>query len=97
MEKEISISKILLIEKLTNIADSIKRKYGVSVWFVDIFGRRWSYLVGRRGEGISFLPPERIKINNHFGVVSNDWKDIPVDERKKLILSIRKIVRSVYG
>ncbi|MDI6640930.1 MAG: hypothetical protein QME68_01280 [Elusimicrobiota bacterium] len=93
MEKETFTSKNALIAKFTEIANLIKEKYGINIWFVEIFGKRWSYVAGRKEE--DFFPPECIQLNEKFGIVSNNWKKIPVDKRDRLISSIKKTIVSL--
>jgi hypothetical protein len=96
MEKETSISKENLIEKLHYAAKLVKEKYGVSIWFAEIMGRRWSYLAGQKEGEISLLPLERIELNERFGIVSDMWGKIPPDEREKLISSLKDTIKT-YG
>ena len=96
MGKGISISKENLIEKLACVADLVKERYGVNIWFAEILGERWSYIAGQ-GEGeISLLPPERIRLNKRFGIVSDTWEGIPVTERKELLASLKEQIK-IYG
>ena len=96
MVKGISTSKENLIEKLHYAAKLVKEKYGVSIWFAEIMGRRWSYLAGQTEGEPSLLPPERIELNNRFGVVSDKWENIPVNERKQIISSLKETLKT-YG
>mgnify|MGYP001068509008 CR=1 FL=1 len=92
MEKGTSTSKKNLIEKLHYAAKLVKEKYGVSIWFAEIMGKRWSYLAGQTEGETSPLPPERIELNNRFGVVSDRWEDIPVNERERIVSSLKDII-----
>ncbi|NQT09715.1 MAG: hypothetical protein HQ573_00890 [Desulfobacteraceae bacterium] len=95
MEKETSTSKEDLIKKLIYVADLVKEKYNVSIWFAEILGKRWSYIAGQKEGEISLLPPERIELSERFGIVSDMWERIPVNERKKLISSLKETIK--YG
>ena len=97
MGKGISTSKENLVEQLTNTANLINEKYGVSIWFAEILGRRWSYIGGQREGEISLLPPERIQLNERFGIVSGMWNRIPADEREKLISSLKEMIKTHDG
>jgi hypothetical protein len=96
MEKEISISKENLIAKFTGAAEVVKRKYGIDIWFVEIFGKRWSYIAGSKDEEISFLPPERIELSPQFGMMSEGWYKIPAEERENLVSSLKENMK-YYG
>ncbi len=93
MGKETSISKENLIEKLHYAAKLVKEKYGVSIWFAEIMGRRWSYLAGQTEGEPSLLPPERIELNNRFGAVSDKWEKIPATEREYLLSSLKEQIK----
>lgn len=92
MGKETSTSKEKLIERLAHIADLVKKKHGVSIWFAEILGKRWSYIAVQKELEMSLLPTVRIELNEGFGVVSDRWEQIPSDEREKIILSLRKTI-----
>ena len=93
MEKETSTSKGDLIKKLIYVADLVKEKYNVSIWFAEILGKRWSYIAGQKEGEISLLPPERIELNERFGIVSDMWGKIPVNERESLISSLKETIK----
>jgi len=94
MEKGTFTSKKDLKESLRQVAALIKRNYGVSVWFVEILGKRWSYLAGEE-EMISPVN-ERVKINERFGLIADRWKGIPAKDRHKIIASVKRIIRENY-
>lgn len=93
MEKETSTSKEDLIKKLIYVANLVKEKYNVSIWFAEILGKRWSYIAGQKEGEISLLPPERIELNERFGIVSDMWGKIPVNERESLISSLKETIK----
>ena len=97
MGKGISTSKENLVEQLTNAANLINEKHGVSIWFAEILGRRWSYISGQREGEIALLPQERIQLNERFGIVSDMWNKIPADEREKLISSLKETIKTHDG
>lgn len=74
MEKETSTSKKGIQEKFNEIANFVKEKYGANIWFVEIMGKRHSYVAGHRED--SFLPPEVVYLNERYAVVSNEWDKI---------------------
>lgn len=91
MEKETftsknSKTKDLLLE-LNKIAEFVKEKYGANIWFVEIMGKRLSYIAGNKED--SFLPPEIIYITDKYAVVSNEWEKIP--EKDEIISAIKKL------
>ncbi len=53
--------------KLEELAEKIWKEFGVSVWFAEIIGKRWSYVAGSVSSEI--LPSLRFKINENLGLV----------------------------
>jgi len=94
--KGISISKENLIEKLACVADLVKERYGVNIWFAEILGERWSYIAGQREGEISLLPLERIRLNKRLGMVSDGWVKIPAYGREEILSSLKEQIKP-YG
>ena len=93
MEKEIYISKKdaptqELIKKLNELAEFVKQKYNANIWFVEILGKRHSYIAGHRDD--SFLPPEVVYINDRYAVVSNEWERI--SEKNEVLSTIKMLI-----
>ncbi|MDO9516275.1 MAG: hypothetical protein Q7J01_09280 [Syntrophales bacterium] len=76
------------------MAQRIWVMYGVNVCFVEIMGRRWSYIAGRKEDGISLLPSRQIELTDRFGIVSDGWENIPADEREAIVSSLRETIRA---
>ena len=91
MANETSTSKMVLIWKLNDLAAAVRDRHGVSIWFVEILGRRWSYVAGLR-DNRSFLPLERIDLNGRYGVVSGRWNDIAAEEKEHIIISVKEML-----
>ena len=70
-------------EELERISKEIKEKFGVCVWFAEIFGKRWSYVAGEKEEEDLFMPPERVVLTDGLGAV------IECDDEEK----VKEIVR----
>lgn len=87
MEKETFISKAQgsIISRFNEIGDFVKNKYNANIWFVEIMGKRHSYIAGYKED--SFLPPEIIYLDERYAVVSNEWEKI---YEKEAILSLCK-------
>ncbi|RLE15366.1 hypothetical protein DRJ04_00600 [Candidatus Aerophobetes bacterium] len=96
MEKEISISENRLVEKLNRISAFIKKKYGIRVKFVEILGKRWSYVAGEKEDGLSSPLTERIKIDERFGLITDRWEEIPKKEKNNLISLLQRVIKK-YG
>ncbi|MCK4544112.1 hypothetical protein KAU43_01110 [candidate division WOR-3 bacterium] len=94
MEKEIFISENGFINDLNALSNKIEDKFNISVWFVEIFGRRWSFIAGNIEDSI--LPTENYRINDRYGIVSNKWEKITLKEKDILFDSVRIIMKK-YG
>ncbi len=66
------------------IAQEIKLRYGINVWFAEILGKRWSYL---GGEGHEFPSPSlsSLPLSTHYGIVAEHWEQIPPHEGTRLL------------
>ncbi|MEN2993720.1 MAG: hypothetical protein ABDH19_00020 [Thermodesulfovibrio sp.] len=80
-------SKNQLIHELNKIADYVREKYNANIWFVEIMGKRHSYIAGHKED--SFLPPEVIYISERYAVVSNQWDEIK--EKDEIIKKIKML------
>lgn len=78
-----------LPEKLSKIADFVKEKYSANIWFVEIMGKRHSYIAGHKED--SFLPPEVVYLNERYAIVSNEWEKI---KEKEAVVNLCKVVIS---
>ncbi|MDD5723162.1 MAG: hypothetical protein PHY29_05410 [Syntrophales bacterium] len=93
MVRGISFSREALIGDLDQMAQRIQETYGVKVRFAEIMGRRWSYIAGRKEDGISLFPSRRIELTDRFGLVSDGWENILADEREAIVSSLRETIR----
>ena len=91
MVSVISISREDFVARLNDVAVMVKQKYGVSLRFVEILSRRWSFIAGCE-EDISFSPPERIEINERFGIVSDRWYEMPRTVQDTILRQLAEIV-----
>ncbi|MEJ5226475.1 hypothetical protein [Thermodesulfovibrio sp.] len=80
-------AKNLLLE-LNKIAEFVKERYNTHIWFVEIMGKRHSYIAGHKED--SFLPPELIYINDRYAAVSNEWERIT--EKDEIISTIKMLL-----
>ena len=55
------------IEVLDRIADEVRERFGVGVWFAEVLGRRWSFIAGEMNEEL-FFPPKKVRFGS-LGVV----------------------------
>ena len=92
IRKEIQ-AEYSLQEKLDYIANRVKDIFGVNIWFVQIFGKRWSYFAGR-GENDSFLSPARFRLNGQYGMCLENIKKFPPAVEKSLINLLQDVIKN---
>ncbi len=91
MARETYTSEFL--EKLSLISKEVKEKFGVTVWFAEILGKRWSYIAGEKSDDI-FMPPERIKLSERLGAVV-EFDEISDEELEEIVKFLREKVKSL--
>ncbi len=75
---------------LSEVSECVYRRFGANLWFVEILGRRWSYVAGRHST--SFTPPTHIELNADYGAVTDCWNQIPEEQRNQLLDWLKKLV-----
>ncbi len=94
MEKGIYIfkegTKDKLLQEVDRFLSEVKKKFGVSIWLVEIMGRRVSYLAGEKED--SFLPPEMKKLWSNLALVSNNWDKLSREKVEEVIENVRRIL-----
>ena len=83
-----------LVPALGVVAERVADRFGARLWFVEVLGRRWSYLAGGRAEAPVPSALERIPLAENVGVVSADWGTLSKGERDKLVAFLRQLVPS---
>ena len=77
---------------LDTLSQRARGGLSLQIWFVEILGRRWSYVAGEKIE----KPPEadvhRIFLKNNIGAVSDTWEKLSDKKRRKLIDVLNKII-----
>ena len=81
-----------LIDSLNVVAWLMSDKFGVRVWFVEILGRRWSYLAGKMPEQCPESAIERIELEKHIGLASDSWGKLSVDNQTKLVEFLNMLI-----
>ena len=87
----ISSSNESLKKQLNRLADSIQKKYNINIWFVEILGKRWSYIAGRIEYTVSTI--ESIRVSTRFGFVAENWGLLNDKERENILNSVKEIFK----
>jgi hypothetical protein len=81
-----------LIDSLNAIALCMSRDFGVHLWFVEVLGKRWSYIAGE----IQDQPPRstihRVELKGNTGLVSDTWEELSETDRDKLIKFLNRLI-----
>jgi hypothetical protein len=83
-----------LAAALDSVAQRAAEAFGARLWFVEILGRRWSYLAGQRSHRPCACAIERIPLGGGVGLVSNGWGTLPSHGAARLVARLRRLVSS---
>jgi len=73
------------VKVLDRIAEEVRERFGVGVWFAEVLGRRWSFIAGEMNEEL-FFPPKKVRLGS-LGVVIECDEDERVEEIVSFITS----------
>jgi len=81
-----------LVRRLNALSVLIGSTFHIRVWFVELLGRRRSYVAGMvadepRGADVAVLP-----LTSTLAVASDGWQDLPLPERERLLRLLRKMI-----
>lgn len=82
MEKEISISNIHA--RFNLFAADARRLYGAVCQLAEIRGSRWSFAAGEKGGDMPACLPEKIRLNEHSGIIVYGWDKLPGTVRQEI-------------
>ena len=83
-----------LVAALEAVAQRAAEAFGARLWFVEILGRRWSYIAGQRSERPAASAIVRIPLGGDIGLVSDNWGMLAGPERSRLVARLRQLVSS---
>jgi len=84
--------EVPLVSALDAVSRLTREAFGARLWFVEILGRRWSYVAGEGGAEPIQSPVARIPLGGGFGLVSDTWGTVSDDERAKLIGFLKTVL-----
>jgi hypothetical protein len=76
---------------LGEVARLASEAHGARLWFAEVLGRRWSYIVGERPEQPA-VSVQRVPLGRGIGVVSDTWGSLSGDEVARLIDFLGRLV-----
>lgn len=86
-----------LIADLGVLAKIAWRNLGVSVWFVEIAGKRWSYIAGERVAAPSQDRLMRIPLVADLGMMVDGWQRLDPGQQREVIDFMRRLVGELAG
>ncbi len=89
--------ELSLVSALDAVSRLVDEAFGTRLRFVEVLGRRWSYLAGEMGDRPAQSDLTCIRLNGKFGLVSDAWGTISEAERAKLIAFLERFVTSRHG
>lgn len=89
---EIRSSDLALDPALEEIARSARADLGVTLRFVEVIGRRWSYRAGDRGNGSVGAEAVLIPLQTSWGVVAAGWDSLPAFARLQLVGFLNRLL-----
>ncbi len=92
--KKLKTEKEIYISNLQSIVDIIKSEYSINIWFVEIFGKRRSFIAGYINE-LPISNFETIQINKNLGVVLEN--NVNKREKSRLMLLINNILSNIHN
>ena len=81
-----------LIDSLDAVAELAGKGFGVRLWFVQILGRRWSYLAGEMPEHPTGSDIQRIELERNIGLASDSWEGLTEGHRIKLVRFLNRLI-----
>ena len=83
---------IPLVQAMDEIACVAAQRFGARVWFVEIFGQRWSYIAGHVCDGPAVDAVSRIPLGAGFGLVAEGWGRLAGDPRDRFVAFVKQRV-----
>ena len=76
-----------------NVVSQLARDYlGVHIWFVEILGRRWSYIAGDVIDQPAKSEVQRIPLQGDIGAVSDNWEILSAAHQAQLVALLNSII-----
>ena len=82
------------IEALGAVAKIACVKYGLRLWFVEILGRRSSYIAGEHVSEPTTSSVVPFCLNDHIAVLSDSWGCLPKTAQARLVTFLRNLVHA---
>ncbi len=81
-----------LVDSLDKLATLVSKRSGVSLWFVEIHGPRWSYIAGEMPDQPPTIGVERVELAGKIGLVSDSLDRLSQEDRMKLLEFLKRLI-----
>ena len=88
MANAISTFSESFLATFSEMAASVKKEFGAYLQLVEILGKRWSFVAGEL-EGSAFLPSEQLVLNEHLGLIAENWEALPPEKQEEILSTLR--------
>ena len=92
MESATSTSET--VKRFMDFAPELEKKYGITLQLSRISGKRWVYAAGRIIKDILPLPPERIELENNFGLIVYNGDKLSEEQKKQMVEILKSKVKN---
>jgi len=83
-----------LIQMLNTLAHSADDAFGARLWFVEILGKRWSYIAGRISGEPTTSATDLIRLSEQTGLVSDTWGALAEEQQDRLVAFLKRLLSS---
>ena len=66
--------------------------FGARLWFVEVFGKRWSYIAGSAPDEPPRSELSQVPLGAGLALVSDGWGRLPAPHRDRLVAFLRQLV-----
>ena len=81
-----------LVRRLNAVSVLVNNTFEVRIWFVELLGRRRSYVAGMVADEPRGVPVTIVPLTSTLAVASDGWQDLPPPERESLVRFLRKTI-----
>jgi hypothetical protein len=74
------------------VAEIARETYGMRLWFVEMLGRRRSYIAGEHGNEPTTSSVIPFHLDDRIAVLSDSWGFLPKNAQARLVAFLRDVV-----
>lgn len=89
---ETSAATLTREQRLQLLAVKAQETFGAMIWFVEIFGRRWSYIGGASSNFLHTGTIHKIPLGHDWGLVCANWGTMTLSQQAAFIGLIKRLI-----